>query len=289
MAIRKGYRRRRGGRKAPTVRRAVRKAVKTVQKARMRAVIKEVLGRQVETKIVQYGGSLQAYSISSGLSQAQFNAACLMVSPQGATIPAIGQGYPVIGNGVGQDQRIGDEIKIKGIYLNYLATALGYDATTNANPKSFLMTIWVIQPKTAAATGLLVTNIQGGSLNTASNFFENQNNADSGLNGTTLDLLRKVDKDNYKVLAVRTHKLGFAGNLNTSNVVSTFQNNDFNQFVRGRIKLKGWNMKFSRQEYQQRLPIFMFCSCMAADGSPYAVNALPASFVFNETIYYSDM
>ena len=111
MANRKGYRRRRGGRKAPTVRRAVRKAVKTVQKARMRAVIKEVLGRQVETKIVQYGGSLQAYSLTSGLSQTQFNGACLMVSPQGAIISAITQGYPVIGNGIGQDQRIGDEIK----------------------------------------------------------------------------------------------------------------------------------------------------------------------------------
>jgi len=288
MAIRR-YRRRRGAKKRPTVRKAVRKAVKSVQKARMRAVIKEVLGRQVETKIVQYGGSLQAYSISSGLSQTQFNSACLMVSPQGASIPAITQGYPIIGNGVGQDQRIGDEIKIKGIYLNYLATALGYDATTNPNPKSFLITIWVIQPKTQAATGLLVTNIQGGALNNNSNFFENQANADSGLTGTTIDLLRKVDKDNYKVLAVRTHKLGFAGNLNTSNAVATFQNNDFNQFVRGRIKLKGWNHKFSRQEFQQRQPIFMFASCMSADGSAYPVNGLPASFVFNETIYYSDM
>ena len=86
----------------------------------------------------------------------------------------------------------------------------------------------------------------------------------------------------------KTHKLGFSGTLNGSNVVSTFQNNDFNQFVRGRIKLKGMLYKFDRNDFSQMQPMFLFVQCMAADGTTFNPNILPASFVFNEAIYYTD-
>jgi len=249
-------------------------------------VVKQAIARNVETKVIQYNASLNAHCISSALSQAQFNGACFMVTPNGANLgPGVIQGYPIIANGVGQDQRVGDEIKIKSIYINYLITANGYHATTNPNPRAFLATVWVIRPKRGQQNGLDVTNIQ---VNNNANFYENQFGADSGMIGSTVDMLKKVDRDNYQIMYCKTHKIGYSGTLNTTNVVSSFQNNDFKQFVRDRIKLKGMVYKFDRNDFSQMQPMFLFVQCMAADGTVLNPSIMPASFVFNEAIYYTD-
>ena len=155
-------------------------------------VVKQAIARNVETKVIQYNASLNARCIGSATSQAQFNGSCFMVTPNGANLgPGVIQGYPIIANGVGQDQRVGDEIKIKNIYINYLITANGYEATTNPNPRSFLATVWVIRPKRGQQNGLDVTNIQ---VNNNANFYENQFGADSGMIGSTVDMLKKVDR-----------------------------------------------------------------------------------------------
>lgn len=249
-------------------------------------VVKQVIARNVETKVIQYNAALNARCIGSGTSQSQFNGACFMITPNGANLGgAVIQGYPIIAQGVGQDQRIGDEIKIKNIYINYLLTANGFDATTNPNPRAFLATVWVIRPKRGQQNGLDVTNIQ---VNNNANFYENQFGADSGMIGSTVDMLKKVDRDNYQIMYCKTHKLGYSGTLSSSNVVSSFQNNDFNQFVRGRIKLKGMVYKFDRNDFSQMQPMFLFVQCMAADGTTFNPTVIPASFVFNEAIYYTD-
>lgn len=269
----------------PTYRKAVRKAVKTVHNARIKAVIKDVLGKQVETKVLQMGGDLTPRCIQSGTTQTQFDATCAMVSPQGGSL-SITQPYPIIGNGVGQDQRIGDECRIKGIYINYILTAKPYDAVFNPTPKACIATVYVVQPKVGSLFGLAVTDIQSGS---GAIWFENQANADSGMTGSTIDTLRKIDTDNYRVLYRKTHKIGWAGSLTSGNAVSTFQNNDFKQLSYGRIKLKGWAQKFTRVERQQRQPYYIFCQVMSADGTVQGLSELQVKMSYNETIYFTDM
>lgn len=274
------------------VRKYVRKAKLPYKKRTMAGnkkitrVVKKVLSRQVETKVVQYNASLNAGCINASISQAQFNGRHFMLTPQGGTLGGISCGYPIIGAGVGQDQRIGDEIKIKGLYVNYLIQARGYNATTNPTPQATVVTIWVVRPKRAQVDGLLVPYLQSG--NGAANFFENQFNSDSGFIGSTVDMLKKVDRDNYQVLYCKTIKIGYGGTLNSSNAQVAFHNNDFKQFYRGRIKLKGMNVKFDRNDVMQGQPIYMFAQCSAADGTTYGAGILPVDFVFNEAIYYTD-
>lgn len=261
-------------------------AIRKQDNARLKAVVKKVLGRQVETKVAQDAGSLVPRCIQNGMTQIQFDALCFMCTPQGATIGAITQAYPIIGNGIGQNQRIGDEIRIKGHYINYIVNARPFNATTNTSPKSNLVQVWVVQPKTANANGLNGFTVQSGS---SAVFFENQADSDSGMAGTVFDMIRKVDRDNFRVLYKRTHKIGWSGSLNTTDVTATLNNNDFKQFETGRIKIKGHNLKFDRLDRPQKLPVYMFVQVMAADGTTYATSQIPVEFKFNSSIYYTDL
>lgn len=283
------YRRKRNvgrRRKYPSKRKAVRKAVRNVKDARIKAVVKKVLGKQVETKVAQDAGSLVPRCIQNTMTQVQFDALCFMCTPQGATIGAITQSYPIIGNGIGQNQRIGDEIRIKGHYINYIVNARPFNATTNTSPKSNIVQVWVVQPKTANANGLNGFTVQSSS---SAVFFENQADSDAGMAGTVFDMIRKVDRDNFRVLYKRTHKIGWSGSLNTTDVTATLNNNDFKQYETGRIKIKGHNLKFDRLDRPQKIPIYMFVQVMAADGSTYATTQIPVDFKFNSSIYYTDL
>lgn len=284
---RKMYRRKRMSGKVPSKRKAIRKAVRTVQNARIKAVIKETLGRQVETKVLQTAGTLYARPYEAAMSQVNFNSTCMCLTPQGATLGGwTGGAYAILGNGIGQDQRIGDEVKMKGTYFNYQIVPQVYNATTNPVPSAQIVTLFVIKPKIKMAAGLAFNSILSGS---EANFFENQTNADSGFSGGLIDLLRKVDRDNYQVIKVRQHKIGFAGTMNTTNVVSTLQNNDFKAYARGRIKIPSYNWKVDRQEQFEGRNVYVFCVSHRADGTSVSSTQIPVIVNFNLANYYSDM
>lgn len=286
MIVRKRVYRRRPARKGKSVRKAVRKAVRKVKDAHIKAVVNRVIGRQAETKVLQSAGAFTCRSIQQVITQTQFDNLCFMCTPQGGTIGAITQQYPILGNGIGNDQRIGDECKIKAHYINYIVNALPYNATTNPTPQGTIVQVWVVTPKTGQRLGLAGSSIGA---STASNFFEYNNDAESGMVGNLYDKLRKVDRDNYRVLAYREHKIGWAGVLNTTNNAATLQNNDFKQYATGRIKLPGYNLKFDRIEGLQRIPTYMFVQVMAADGTVYPTATIPVGFRFNQAIYFTDL
>lgn len=278
-AIRKTYRKR-ANVKRPFV--PKRTAVK------IKKVVSDYLSRRVETKVVQMGGNFGVKTLQTTTTSVQFSNQCIGVTPQGGTIAGFAaQNYPVIGNGVGQDQRIGDECRIKGQYLSFLVQANGYNASTNPAPKAHIFYIWVVKPKVKNAAGLAYNQILGGS--SESIFFENQTDATSGLTGSLVDMIRKVDSDNFEVIAVRQYKLGFQGTLNTSNSVASMQVNDFNQFAKGKIKIPGYVWKVDRNEVFQGRNIYMFATCLPADGSPLNPAYEPYTLTYNLTTYYTDM
>lgn len=285
----KKRRMRRAKRKFPTKRRAIRKAVRGVQNARIKAVVKRVLGRQVETKILQTAGTIYVRPPESAETQANFNSTCMCLTPQGGTIGSwTGGGYPILGNGIGQDQRIGDECKIKATYFNYQLIPQSYNATTNPLPCPQIICLFFVRPKIRNTNGLSVAEVMSGA---SATFFENQANADSGLSGSPIDLLRKIDRDNWTVVAIKQHKVGFSGNLNTTNVVSSFGNNDFKQYIRGRVKMPSYVWKADRQEFYEGRNTYVFAVAYRADGSGgtgYSVQ-LPVICNFNLAHYFTDM
>lgn len=277
---------RKGKKGIPARKTAVAKAVKSNSDKKIAKVVNNVLAKKVETKLRQDAGGLVVRSIQNTMTQLQFDAQVFMLTPQQNTGLPISCAYPVIGNGIGQDQAIGDEFSIKATYINYIVNALPYSASSNPSPKSQIVQVFVIQPKTGQRLGLTVANIQSSNV---ANWYENQTDAESGMTGSLFDKLRKVDRDNYKVIAYREHKIGWAGSLNTSNSAATLQNNDFKQFASGKIKIAAYNNKYDRLGYSQRVPMYLFVQVMAADGTVNPLTTLPVEFRFNSSIYYTDM
>lgn len=281
------YKRRYNRRRRPAKRNYVRKAKATQFRKSVKKVVNKVLSTKVETKVLQQAGSLTGRALSSSTTAAEWYASNVCLTPQGATIAAFTTSpYLILGNGVGQAQRIGDECKIKATYFNYQIFARPYDATFNTVPAPQIVTLFFIKPKTRNQLGLTVSNIVAG---TDAIFFENQTNTDSGLTGNLLDLLRKIDKDNYQVIAIRQHKVGWAGNLNTSNQLSTLPNNDMPIHVKGRVKIQGYNWKVDRNELFEKQNIYCFAYSLRADGTATASSQIPTSINYNVSVYYTDM
>lgn len=281
---RNGFNRRRSA--IPSKKVAVKKALAKRSNMKIAKVVKKVLAKKVETKVCQFSGSIDGRTYQSSTTQTQADATTVMLLPQGNVIGGISQAYPIIAEGIGSEQRIGQSINIKGMYVKYLLTAKPYDATFNPTPKAVYVTIWCIRPKTGQVLGLNTFNIQSGS---SAILFENQFNSDSGFDGTLLDNIRTVDKNNFEVLYRKTHKIGFSGTLNTSNAVASFQNNDFNQSATGKFKIKGMPLSFDRLDMPKSQNIYMFAQVMNADNTLAGASVLPVRLIFNETIFYTDM
>lgn len=253
-------------------------------KALSKAVDK-VLARKVETKVIQQWATMNVRCLQATTTQAQFLNTSLCLTPQGNGSVAIQQLYPIIGNGIGQDQRIGDECKIKSQYFDYILNANPYDAATNTAVQPHIVTMYFIKPKNQDSLGLSVLEIVASS---AANFFENQLNAESGMTGTFLDHLRRVDTDNFQVVATRSHKVGYSAQLNTLNQGSVFPNNDYKQMYKGRVKIPGYNWKVDRNEVYQGRNIFMFATYTNLNGTASATNQSASTITFNLSTYYTD-
>lgn len=259
-----------------------RRNLKRSQKAMVRRTIASI----TETKCLQTSGSLVVRSMQAGSTDAQVGAAVMCLTPQGSTIGGFNGGYAILGNGIGQDQRIGDRVQIKGYYMNYLIRPLPYDVTTNTVPAPCIVQVFVLRPRAGFVTGMFASPIVSGA---NAKLFENQANTDSGLTGSLVDLLRKVDKDNFEVLARREYKIGYQGNLNTSNQLNTLPNNDFNAYVKDRVKCKGESWRVNRLEGYEGRNIFFFVTALRADGTAIPTSQIPVALDFNLAVYYTDL
>lgn len=281
------YKKRYYRRRRPAKRNYVRKAKAKIFRKSVKKVVNKVLSSKVETKCLQQAGSLTGRALSPSTTAGEWYASNICLTPQGATIGAFTTSpYLILGPGVGQDQRSGDECRIKATYFNYQVLAKPYDATFNSVPAAQIVTLYFIRPKTRNQYGLTMDNITSGA---NAIFFENQTNGDSGLTGNLLDLLRKIDKDNYELIAVRQHKIGYQGNLNTSNQLSTLPNNDALMFAKGRVKIKGYTWKVDRNETFMKQNIYCFAYSLRADGTSTASSQIPVQINYNVSVYYTDM
>lgn len=248
-------------------------------------VVKNVLSRKVETKCIQLDGTLLPISLqSSSASIASNNFTLTPISSSFTNTSGC-----LIGEGVGQDQRVGDQINIKGIYFDYALYPLPYNVATNSEVRPMVVNLYFIRPKTGEVTGPGLDRYVSGA---NAIFFENQTNSGSGFVGNLSDLTRRIDTDNYQLVAFRQHKVFYSSVSGTgvpSNVYG-FANNDFKFMAQGRVKIQTPKViKFDRNNQPKIQPIYMICQWVYADNTvaPSTRQALQLSL--NNTIYYSDM
>lgn len=252
----------------------------------VKKVVKDTLARKIETKVFQAGAIIFPSQINNGQGSLLDN--CIALTPSSPSMSNCQ--YYSIGNGTGQDQRIGDEIYNKGIYFSYQIIPNAYNATNNVSPCPMYVMLYFIKPKIGEQGGPTVSNYISGS--SSAIFFENLANATSGLTGTFYDLSRRIDKDNYEIIAIKQHKVGFAGISGTgaSTAYYGFNNNDFKLLSTGRIKLPTpKQLKVDRLGNIKYQPIYCLIQYIRVDNIVANITQKPFQFTYNIAQYFTDM
>jgi len=234
--------------------------------------IKRTIHSQIENKSIQVNGG---NSFGSVLESPDFNA--YPMCPQ--------SGYWGISQGVAQGNRIGNKIKTRTAYLNYVLRPVAYNAITNPNPvpcEVQLMLGYVKNTPSFPPAGVDITQLfQSGSSVTAPV-------------GSLRDIISVINTDYWVIKKRWTHKIGYSSATGTGSVAGSqyFNNNDFKLNVVKRInitKMMPATFIFNDAGISaiSKNLYFMYYA-VSADGSILAAQYLPANIEFWLDYHFED-
>jgi len=194
-------------------------------------------------------------------------------------------GYWTVGQGVGQGSRIGNIIKTKKVYLNYVLRPTPYDAVSNPScrPMEVQMMLGYVKntPCFAPIAGDLDVLFNAGSTTTAPS-------------GTLRDIIAVVNTDYWTIKKRWTHKVGNSSAEGTGGNVANqfFANNDFKYNVVKRLDItKLCPVTHSFNDGSQTTNtrgLFLMYYAVAADNFNFAATQLPANIEFWVDFHYED-
>lgn len=241
--------------------------------AAVKSFVKRTVARNIENKSIQiqYSQSLLGYAGSAVLNQ-------LPITPY--------TGYMSITQGVGQNQRIGNEIRIKKLMYNYVLRPLSQDPTINPNPQPIEVQIIFAHTRDQPALIPSVGDYQS--------LFQ-LNGTSAPPQGTLEDLCQPFNKDYWNILKVVHHKIGYATAEGTGNspTAQYFANNDFKLNVVRRINLTKYAPKIVKFNDTNNTPttrgVFVFFNILPAGQSPaLGSNIQPVRVHSFATLDYED-
>jgi len=193
--------------------------------------------------------------------------------------------YWSISQGVTQGTRIGNQIKIRKVMLNYILRPLPYNATTNPQPNPCevqMMLGYVKQTPSQIPTGSDVSVLFQSGASTSAPV------------GTLRDIISIVNTDVWVIKKRWTHKVGYAAFEGTgANAGNQFQaNNDFKLNHVKRLDItkhipKTLNFNDNSITSTNR-NLFLMYYAVAADGGTYGSNGLVANIEFWIDFHYED-
>lgn len=228
--------------------------------------INNVLAKQVEVK------SYFNYAANQSITTA--------VAVGGVAYPTALSMSPLIFQGVGESQRIGNMVNVKSAYIKGRINLLPYNVTSNPFFLPCLIKIWLVSYK-------LTNTVVWTNTNANTSFFDT-NNSSVGFQGNVLDTLLEVNRECYTVHGSKTFKLGTgsqttlaAGYTDNSSFTAPFS------FSYGKYlsKLKYDDAAIASPTNKS---LFLVFQAVPADGSG-AGAPVPAEFHFTNTVRYTDM
>lgn len=191
---------------------------KGVTKA-VKRFVKTSFHRMIENKRMTTEFTKNLFNISAGVPGFQPN--CIIpLCPNAAT-----GGIYTIPQGVGQQQRIGNQVSVKKAYLRGILVPSVYNAVSNPTPAPLNVKMWIISFKRN-----VLQQTQADCYQTVANTFFANGNTSIGLLGTLYDLVTPHNKDVVNVHYQRTFKLGYAsyaGMTGGSSVTDPKTDNDY--------------------------------------------------------------
>lgn len=243
----------------------------TVSQA-VKKFVKRSIHQQVENKCVQINGGV---NFGNYLESSDFNAYPMAPLTGLWSIPT----------GVLQGNRLGNQIRTRKCYLNYIVRPTPYDAVSNPFPGPInvqLLLGYVKNTPCFQPAGVDVQQLfQSGSAVTAPV-------------GSNRDLISVINTDYWTIKKRWNHKIGFSNYSGTGNQAGGQfgQNNDYKLNAIARIDIT----KFMPATYQfndasvtptSRNLFFMYYAVSAAGGTNFAT-ALPANMEFWVDYHFED-
>jgi len=240
----------------------------------MATFVKKVMARQEEVKFGSYTSiiGLSAYTNTTNRSNM-----IQVLTPYAVSGITIAQG-------TGQNDRIGNKVRIKSARLSGVIYPRPYGGN-NSSPTPQEVRIWFFTPKVSTA---FPTSLPS--------FFQGSNNNAFAPLGNLIDLTVLLNSDVYTYRGQRTYKIGLSTMIGQSGVpasVMGYTNNDFKYNARFNIditsmlpKVIKWN---DTDNTPYSTPVFFFIETVDADGSSQAVDQTPLEMSWTNTIRYTDI
>lgn len=157
-------------------------------KASVKKIVQDALSRTCEKKVVNYEPA-QTYLYAPTNSGFPTNNV-LRLTP--------GSSGPNLLQGVGQGQRVGNQINVKKLMFNVALSCRAYHAGQNPTPMPWFVRVVLFYER----------DFPNDVPNPTTNFFQNGNISDA-IVGDLGDMINEVNTDLYVKLAERTFKIGF--------------------------------------------------------------------------------
>jgi len=251
-----------------------RKIVKSKPKVSM--AIKKYVSKAIHTNVENKSQTVN-YSGNFGNATANASMYAYPVTPY--------TGFMSLTQGITQNQRIGNEVKIRKAMLRYILRPIGYNASSNVTPVPLHVEMYLGR-----------TKIAPGDIPAAGDFtvlFQNGNSS-VGPVGTLTDLIAAVNKDYWVIKKRWSHKLGFAEYFGTGGLAQQqyFVNNDFELNVMRKLDITSIypkTLKFNDGTGLVQGPaLFLFYQAVSANGNDTGSTQLTANINFWIDIEYED-
>lgn len=231
--------------------------------------VKTMIHKNMENKVEQFvsqNNIISSYAYNSSL----FVQSC---------IP-----YNQIAQGLGQGDRIGNTIRPRSVYFNYVLHPIPYAAVGNPQPTPQDVIIFFGKVKNSRAQQPI-----------ASDFAKlwQKGNTSVGPYSTTLDMCQEINKDWFTVYKIVRHKVGCAGYTGTGNQAGPqyFINNDYKYNIIRRLNITKYVpkiVKFNDTTAQNTNDgLWMWAMCVNADGTTN-VNYTPLYMDVSLQFQYED-
>lgn len=189
-----------------------------------------------------------------------------------------------IPQGVGQGERIGNQIRIKKLTMSGCVVPAGYSAGSNANPRPVFVKLFFLTRKDAPME--IASSV--------SDIFQ-YGNSSEGFGVSLQNLMRKVNTDEWMYHTSKTFKVGFSANDGQGGIASNqyYNNNDFklaNLFSIDLTKFCVKNFKFDDNSVNPSTRnIIMYPILYSADSTAVGAGEVLANLQYSLHVEYEDM
>lgn len=194
-------------------------------------------------------------------------------------------GFGTIGQSITQGGRIGNQVTIRKVMLNYVLVSRGYDVNNNPFPAPVVVQMFLGRLKGCPGELPAVADFN--------NLFQLGSSV-LGPQGNLTDMVSSINKDYWDIQKGWSHKVGFSGYNGTGAIANLqyFNNNDFKLNVIKKLDITKYVQKVLKfndgNNTVQGKNLFLFYQALSANGSTNGSTVLPCNINFWIDIQYED-